>query len=78
MNQNAEQIARDTFDAASRQCGWVIQHKHEIKLSAATGVAIREYQTSLGQADYVLFVSKQPVGIYEAKREEEAVYLKMY
>lgn len=78
MNQNAEQIARDTIDAALQQCGWVIQHKQQINLSAATGVAIREYQTSVGPADYVLFVNKQPVGIIEAKREEEAVHLTMH
>jgi type I restriction enzyme R subunit len=29
----------------------------------------------VGPADYVLFVNKEPVGILEAKREEEAVKL---
>ena len=78
MNQNAEQIARDTIDAALHQCGWVIQHKHQINLSAGLGVAVREYQTSVGPADYVLFVNKQPVGIIEAKREEEGSRLTMH
>lgn len=33
-------------------------------------MAVREYQTDAGIADYVLFVNKKPVGIIEAKREE--------
>jgi type I site-specific restriction endonuclease len=35
------------------------------------GVAVREFPTDVGPADYILFVSKQPVGIIEAKKEEE-------
>ena len=78
MNQNPEQLARDTIDVELTQCGWVIQNKNQINLNAATGVAIREYQTDIGPADYVLFVNKQPVGIIEAKRGEEAVHLTMH
>jgi len=32
-------------------------------------VAVREYQTDIGPADYVLFVDRQPVGIVEAKKD---------
>ncbi len=39
------------------------------------GVAVREYPTDIGPADYVLFVDKKPVGIIEAKRNEEGVHL---
>ncbi len=45
--------------------------KKKIDLSANTGVAVREYQTDVGPADYVLFVNRKPVGIIEAKREDE-------
>jgi len=38
-------------------------------------VAVREYLTEAGPADYVLFVNKKPVGIIEAKKEEEGVRL---
>ena len=38
-------------------------------------MAVREYQTDAGPADYVLFVNRKPVGIIEAKREEEGVNL---
>ncbi len=75
MNQNPEQIARDHIDAMLIQCGWVIQSKKQINLAAGLGVAVREYQTDVGPADYVLFVDKKPVGIIEAKRSEEGLHL---
>ena len=78
LNQNPEQIARDKIDAELIQCGWVIQSKNQINLKAATGVAVREYQTDIGPADYVLFVEGKAIGIIEAKRAEEAVHLTMH
>lgn len=78
MNQNPEQIARDNIDAELLRCGWVIQNKTQLNLAAATGVAVREYQTDIGPADYVLFVNKKPVGIIEAKRAEEGERLTMH
>jgi type I restriction enzyme, R subunit len=75
MNQTPEEIARDKIDLALINCGWIVQNKKEINLNAATGVAVREYLTNVGSADYVLFVNKKPVSIIEAKREEEAVRL---
>jgi type I restriction enzyme R subunit len=75
MNQNPEQLARDEIDRQLLACGWVIQDKKFFNLSAGPGVAIREFQTSVGPADYVLFVNKTPVGLIEAKREEEGVRL---
>lgn len=77
MNQNPEQLARDEIDRQLNACGWIIQNKKTFDLSAGTGVAIRELQTSAGPADYVLFVNKKPVGLIEAKREEEGVRLTM-
>ena len=71
MNQNPEQIARDRIDEMLEQAGWVVQSKEDIDLGAGLGVAIREYQTDVGPADYVLFVDRNPVGVIEAKREEE-------
>jgi len=70
-NQNPEQIARDNIDSQLKACGWIIQHKSRINLHKGIGVAVREYQTDVGPADYVLFVDGKPVGIIEAKREEE-------
>jgi type I restriction enzyme R subunit len=74
-NQTPEQIARDHIDQQLLACGWLVQDKTRINLSVAPGIAIREYQTDIGPADYVLFVDKQPVGIIEAKRAEEGIHL---
>ena len=70
-NQNPEQEARDAIDRMLTQAGWVVQSKSRVDLSAGQGVAVREYPTDIGPADYVLFVERKPVGVVEAKREEE-------
>jgi len=70
-NQNPEQKARDAIDALLKQAGWQVQHKKKIDLNAGLGQAVREYQTEIGPADYVLFIDKKAVGVIEAKREEE-------
>ena len=75
INQNPEQIARDKIDLMLSQSGWIIQNKNKINLTAGLGVVVREYQTEIGPADYVLFVDKKPVGIIEAKRAELGVSL---
>jgi len=74
-NQTPEQIARDNIDRQLRDCGWIIQNKKQVNLTASLGVAVREYQTDIGPADYVLFVAGKPVGVIEAKKEEEGVRL---
>lgn len=72
MNQDPEQIARDNIDKQLNACGWVIQDKEKINLNEAAGVVVRYYLTQDGkETDYVLFVDKKPVGVIEAKREEE-------
>lgn len=70
-NQTPEQQARDRIDDLLIQAGWSVQNKSKIDLGAGLGVAIREYPTHTGPADYVLFVDRQPVGVVEAKKEEE-------
>src|SRR5690606_20732060 len=70
-NQNPEQIARDKIDQMLINSGWSVQSKNKVDLSANKGIAVREYQTDVGPADYVLFVDRKPVGIIEAKREDE-------
>ncbi|MCK9295922.1 MAG: DEAD/DEAH box helicase family protein [Desulfobulbaceae bacterium] len=70
-NQNPEQQARDAIDRMLRASGWFVQPKNKIDFNAGQGVAIREYQTTVGPADYVLFVDRNPVGVIEAKKAEE-------
>lgn len=74
-NQNPEQLARDHIDKQLLDCGWLIQDKTKINLSAGQGIAAREYQTNTRPADYVLFVDKKPVGVIEAKKKEAGVNL---
>lgn len=75
MNQTPEQIARDEIDRLLKLAGWTVVSKSEVNLSASKGVAVREYQTDVGPADYVLFVDKKAVGVIEAKREDEGFKL---
>lgn len=70
-NQNPEQKARDHIDKQLIACGWLIQEVKLVNLHAGVGVAVKEYLTDVGPADYVLFVDGRPCGVIEAKREEE-------
>lgn len=67
QNQNPEQRARDRIDARLAEAGWVVQDKAALNWSAGRGIAIREYQTDVGPADYALFVDQKAVGVIEAK-----------
>ena len=69
-NQNPEQAARDRIDVMLLESGWVVQDKKKIDFNAGTGIAVREYPTDTGPADYVLFIDKQACGVIEAKKEE--------
>ncbi|MBK7110375.1 MAG: DEAD/DEAH box helicase family protein [Bacteroidetes bacterium] len=76
LNQDPEQLARDKIDAQLIACGWTIQDKDKINLNASSGIVVRYYLTQDGkETDYVLFVDKKPVGVIEAKREEEGFRL---
>ena len=78
-NQDPEQIARDNIDKQLIACGWVIQDKDKINLNASIGIIVRYYLTQGGkETDYVMFVDKKPVGVIEAKREEEGVRLTVH
>ena len=70
VNQTPEQAARDKIDAMLSHTGWVVQDKKKIDFSAGLGIAVREYKTDVGPADYVLFISKKPVAVVEAKPED--------
>ena len=70
-NQTPEQKARNNIDRKLNDSGWIVQEKSRIDWSASRGIAVKEYLTDVGPADYVLFVDKKPVGIIEAKRDEE-------
>ena len=64
-----ETKARQHIDRKLEQAGWVVQDMNQLNLSAGPGVAVREYPTDTGPADYVLFVNRQAVGVIEAKKD---------
>jgi type I restriction enzyme, R subunit len=78
LNQNPEQLARDKIYEALLKSGWIVQSYKHKNIAAGLGVAIREYPTDTGPADYILFVNRKPVGVIEAKRPEEGVRLTVH
>ena len=66
-----EQKARENIDRALAEAGWAVQDRDGINLSAARGVAVREFKLAHGHgfADYLLFVDGKAVGVLEAKPE---------
>ncbi|MBK9577817.1 MAG: DEAD/DEAH box helicase family protein [Fibrobacteres bacterium] len=62
-----EALARIEIDGKLVKAGWVVQDYRKLDLSASRGVAVREFPTDTGPADYALFVDRKPVGILEAK-----------
>ncbi|HRH71379.1 MAG TPA: type I restriction-modification enzyme R subunit C-terminal domain-containing protein [Flavobacteriales bacterium] len=72
MSLTPEQQARERIDQMLLASGWTVQDKKALNPSASLGVAVREYDTDVGPADYILFVDRVPVGVVEAKKPEEA------
>jgi type I restriction enzyme R subunit len=65
-----EAKARQLIDDKLAQAGWVVQDYKRFDPGAGPGIAVREYPTDTGPADYVLFVDRTAVGVIEAKRDE--------
>ena len=78
MNKTPEQKARDNIDRMLERSGWAVVDKNAINWSLGPGLAVREYQTDVGPADYVLFVDREPIGVIEAKKEEEGHRLSVH
>jgi type I restriction enzyme R subunit len=64
-----EEKAREQIDQLLDKAGWKIQDYRELNLGASLGVAVREFPLKSGEADYLLFVDRKPVGAIEAKPE---------
>lgn len=64
-----EAKARIEIDNRLLNASWVVQDFKQLNLGAAQGVAVREYPTDTGPADYVLFVNRNAVGVIEAKKD---------
>jgi type I restriction enzyme, R subunit len=59
--------SRAGIDAKLSACGWIVQNKQEMDLSAGPGVVVREFATTAGPVDYALFVDRIFCGVVEAK-----------
>ena len=62
-----EAQARQKIDQLLTNAGWQVQDYEQINLSAALGIAVREYPLQSGFADYLLFINRKAVGVIEAK-----------
>ena len=68
--QSPEELAREKIDKLLTECGWIIQNRSAINLSAGRGIAIREaLLKNRDEADYLLFVGGKAIGTVEAKPE---------
>jgi type I restriction enzyme R subunit len=70
-----EAKARVEIDRMLADAGWAVQDASRANLSAARGVAVREFvmEPPHGRADYLLFLGGKAVGVIEAKKEGETL-----
>src|SRR5437764_367325 len=65
-----EELGRQNIDALLTKCGWQVQDRRSINLSAGQGIAIREaLLQGRDEVDYLLFVDGKAIGTVEAKPE---------
>ena len=64
-----EQKARLRIDQHLEQAGWLVQDYREMHIGAGPGVAVRKFPLLSGEADYLLYVDGQIIGVVEAKPE---------
>jgi type I restriction enzyme R subunit len=65
-----EQQARQTIDQLLTAAGWAVQDFKAADLTAARGVALREFELNPGHgtADYLFYVDGRAAGVIEAKK----------
>jgi len=64
-----ETKARQQINQKFEQAGWVTQDVKQLNLSADVGVAVLEYSTDTGPADYVRSINRATCGVIEAKKD---------
>ncbi|QDU59580.1 Type-1 restriction enzyme R protein [Planctomycetes bacterium Pan216] len=73
-----EEATRRIIDAQLREAGWdadsqVLRYSNGTRPSKGRNIAIAEWPTSSGPADYCLFVGLMPVAVVEAKSKSKDV-----
>jgi hypothetical protein len=71
MPDTPEARARQNIDQLLTEASWIVQSREDANLAAGRGIAIREFpmKPGFGEADYLLYVDTQAVGVVEAKKE---------
>jgi type I restriction enzyme R subunit len=71
MKETPEARARQNIDRLLAEAGWTVQSREDVNLNAGRGVAVREFpmKPGFGEADYLLYVDGQALGVIEAKKE---------
>ena len=74
MYETPEQKARREIDANLTAAGWLVQSREELDLTAARGIAVREFpmKPGFGFADYLLYLDRKALGATEAKADGTA------
>ena len=62
-----EALARENIDRLLQTAGWTVQDRDDLNLGASVGVAVREFPTKAGPADYLLFAARKMICVVEAK-----------
>ncbi|MEO2089837.1 MAG: DEAD/DEAH box helicase family protein, partial [Gemmataceae bacterium] len=62
--------ARQQIDRQLETCGWAVQDRKRMNITAALGVAVREFPLGDGEADYLLYADGKVIGVVEAKPED--------
>lgn len=72
---NESTARREIIDNELREVGYIIQDMDELNLDAGIGVLVREYPTSTGPVDYMIFINGEPCGVIEAKKIDKGIEL---
>jgi type I restriction enzyme R subunit len=64
-----EARARLEIDRQLEAAGWLLQHRDDMNLGAASAIPVREFKLARGHGfvDYMLFVDGRAIGVCEAK-----------
>src|SRR3989344_5005404 len=75
MKKPEDKTRHELINPLLNKCGWDIQYYKNANINSKKGVAVEYFQMSkeVGEADYVLFINGEAVGIIEAKKEGETL-----
>ena len=66
-----EEKARIIIDNKLKEAGYILQDFEDFNPTEGEGVVVREFSTSSGPADYIVFINGEPCGVIEAKAAQK-------